>query len=266
MRIVGLRDGFILTVVFVAAFGVFSWRSLQEREARQVYVPQKAALGATTQDKNRDVAQVQIPPVPVQPVVMDTTDAGQYARSEQAGMASLDAVHTGMPVASANGKAGGAHLASSTAGSRLILAEENDADAGEADEYGQKTLQQLSTITNHNDRGMASESTFDSPTEPVETQERFETQEEKLSAYNDKVLTQDYPESTDTVDDYDDRSTARPDYEDVYPGCPGVLPPSSNEQMAAERLALYGCVYYAVCELPTDLNPVVCTWYLNHKV
>lgn len=63
-----------------------------------------------------------------------------------------------------------------------------------------------------------------------------------------------------------DASARRPDYEDRYPGCPAVLPPGSGEQMAAERLALYGCLYYAVCSLATDTDPVTCTWYLNKKV
>lgn len=63
-----------------------------------------------------------------------------------------------------------------------------------------------------------------------------------------------------------DASARRPDYEDLYPGCPAVLPPSADEQMAAERLALYGCLYYTVCELATDTDPVTCTWYLNKKV
>lgn len=58
----------------------------------------------------------------------------------------------------------------------------------------------------------------------------------------------------------------RPDYEDVYPGCPRVLPPGSDEIAANERLALYGCLYYAVCTPATDSDPVTCTWYLNQKI
>jgi hypothetical protein len=58
----------------------------------------------------------------------------------------------------------------------------------------------------------------------------------------------------------------RADYEDVYPGCPRVLPQGAGEEMAKERLALYGCLYYAECAMPTDTDPAICIWYLNQKI
>jgi hypothetical protein len=58
----------------------------------------------------------------------------------------------------------------------------------------------------------------------------------------------------------------RPDYEDVYPGCPRVLPQGADERMALERQQLYGCLYYESCALPVDNEPPYCTWYLNQKL
>lgn len=66
--------------------------------------------------------------------------------------------------------------------------------------------------------------------------------------------------------DEDAGTPPRADYEDVYPGCPRVLPQGAGEEMANERLALYGCLYYAVCAMPTEDSPATCTWYLNQKI
>lgn len=74
------------------------------------------------------------------------------------------------------------------------------------------------------------------------------------------------PQGTTTAVDDSAAPSPRADYEDVYPGCPGVLPQGADEAMADERLALYGCLYYQVCELPTEDSPVMCTWYLNQKI
>lgn len=72
----------------------------------------------------------------------------------------------------------------------------------------------------------------------------------------------------DRAGDDDDAgaSNPRPDYEDVYPGCPRTLPPGADAQMAAERQALYGCVYFESCELPSDENNPICTWHLMQKL
>lgn len=74
------------------------------------------------------------------------------------------------------------------------------------------------------------------------------------------------PQDAATAVDDPGAHSPRPDYEDVYPGCPRVLPQGADETMADERLALYGCLYYQVCELPTEDSPVMCTWYLNQKI
>jgi hypothetical protein len=54
----------------------------------------------------------------------------------------------------------------------------------------------------------------------------------------------------------------RPDYEDVYPGCPRVLPQGADEKMALERQQLYGCLYHESCATPVDDEPPYCTWHL----
>ncbi len=110
-------------------------------------------------------------------------------------------------------------------------------------------------ITNVGDRILVSESTGDTGTgeranRPVSFHDAAPTPEDRASGEAPAV----------------DASARRPDYEDLYPGCPAVLPPSADEQMAAERLELYGCLYYAVCSRATDTDPVTCTWYLNKKV
>lgn len=61
-------------------------------------------------------------------------------------------------------------------------------------------------------------------------------------------------------------SSQRPDYEDVYPGCPRVLPPGANEVMALERKQLYGCLYFESCQLPEGSEAPSCTWYLMQKL
>lgn len=56
--------------------------------------------------------------------------------------------------------------------------------------------------------------------------------------------------------------SAQPDYIDVYPGCPRVLPEGSDEAMAKERQALYGCIYLASCSIYGDADGA-CLWYLT---
>lgn len=68
------------------------------------------------------------------------------------------------------------------------------------------------------------------------------------------------------TDEADAPAATRPDYEDVYPGCPRVLPQGADEVMAAERLQLYGCLYYAVCDFLAEGGTSSCTWYLNQKI
>ena len=58
----------------------------------------------------------------------------------------------------------------------------------------------------------------------------------------------------------------RPDYEDVYPGCPRVLPQGADEKMALERQQLYGCLYNESCANPVDNEPPYCTWHLIKKL
>ena len=56
------------------------------------------------------------------------------------------------------------------------------------------------------------------------------------------------------------------DYEDVYPGCPRVLPQGADEQMARQRQDLYGCQYLSSCEPASDESAASCTWYLVGKI
>lgn len=66
--------------------------------------------------------------------------------------------------------------------------------------------------------------------------------------------------------DPDGSQAQRPDYEDVYPGCPRVLPQGADEQMALERQQLYGCLYNQSCGLSEDGETPYCTWYLIKKL
>lgn len=56
--------------------------------------------------------------------------------------------------------------------------------------------------------------------------------------------------------------TQQADYEELYPGCPRTLPKGSDEQMAAERMQLYGCRYLESCDTATEEREASCTWYL----
>lgn len=62
-----------------------------------------------------------------------------------------------------------------------------------------------------------------------------------------------------------EESAARPDYEDVYPGCPRILPQGADAQMALERQQNYGCLYYESCEISEE-SPPPCRWYLVKKL
>ena len=57
-------------------------------------------------------------------------------------------------------------------------------------------------------------------------------------------------------------ATQQAAYEELYPGCPRTLPPGSDEQMAAERMQLYGCRYLESCNTATEERATSCTWYL----
>lgn len=75
--------------------------------------------------------------------------------------------------------------------------------------------------------------------------------------------------SNESVDGNPDSAGAveqRPDYEDVYPGCPRVLPQGADEKMALERQQLYGCLYYESCASPVNDEPPYCTWHLIKKL
>lgn len=60
-------------------------------------------------------------------------------------------------------------------------------------------------------------------------------------------------------------TTQRPDYEDVYPGCPSALPEGADAQMALQRQRDYGCLYYESCAISEE-SPPPCRWYLIKKL
>lgn len=55
------------------------------------------------------------------------------------------------------------------------------------------------------------------------------------------------------------------DYEELYPGCPRVLPIGSDTQMAMERQQLYGCRYLESCDTATEEQAASCIWHLVGK-
>lgn len=63
----------------------------------------------------------------------------------------------------------------------------------------------------------------------------------------------------------DTGAAQRPDYEDVYPGCPRVLPEGADAQMAQQRQRDYGCLYYESCAISEE-SPPPCRWHLIKKL
>jgi hypothetical protein len=200
--------------------------------------------------------------VPVQAPVGNELDLDHENDTDDApGLAVAGGAQTAGYESSAWRGADGAGLGSrpDTPGSNFReLSSSGEADESEAgDDFANLPTgtSRVLHITNVGDRILVSESTGD--TGAIERANR------PVSFHDAAPMPEDRPSEGAPAADV---SARRPDYEDRYPGCPGVLPPGSGEEMAAERLALYGCLYYAVCSLASDTDPVSCTWYLNKKV
>jgi len=157
--------------------------------------------------------------------------------------------------------------ASSASNGTQSLAQEDDADdmAGGASDPGGRPLElaarsvdEVLHITNVGDRIVV---TRDSDGQAVVT----EPANTGRSAESATSLT-DSNDSTGGSWGSDGSQTQQPDYEDVYPGCPRVLPQGADEHMALERQQLYGCLYYESCAMLVDEELPYCTWHLIQKL
>ncbi len=131
------------------------------------------------------------------------------------------------------------------------LAADNDYQVSERTD-SQTVVDQVIHITNVGDRIVVSNDPTgiisDAATQPLHS--------------NSAEINQDMDVTPGTDEE---TPTQLADYEELYPGCPRVLPIGADTQMAMERQQLYGCRYLESCDTATEEQSASCIWHLVGK-
>lgn len=258
----GWRSGIARALVFGAVVLPLSYFLIADQDAADV--SEYGPATTTAIDEQGSGIAVQSPPPDLPAGQIESV--GENKRSNQPDASAIvnsQPPQHGRPD-SAFSVSGGASSASNGTQS---LAQEDDADdmaggisdpGGRPLELAARSVDEVLHITNVGDRIVV---TRESDGQSVVT----EPANSGRSAGSATSLS-DSNDSTGGSWGRDGSQTQRPDYEDVYPGCPRVLPQGADEQMALERQQLYGCLYYESCALPVDDEPPYCTWHLIKKL
>ena len=258
----GWRTGIALALVFGAVVIPLSFLLIADKDAADVsgYGP----ATATAIHEQGSGIEVQSPPPDLLASQIESVEENKRSnQSDTSAIVNSQPSRHGHPDSTFSVSGG----ASSASNGSQSLAQEDDADdmaGGTSDPGGRplelaaRSVDEVLHITNVGDRIVVTRDSDGQSvvTEPANTGRSAESATSS-SGSNDA-----------TVGSWssDGSQLQRPDYEDVYPGCPRVLPQGSDEQMALERQQLYGCLYYESCAMPVDDEPPYCTWHLIKKL